>query len=183
MSSELFTFELVDKFKPEVVIRKCLEQISEETRGYVFGKIEAYSGPIASYTKKVGVGAALSAIHGSETVEVDIQDKLGVQDEEKNRYEVYLSVKGLEHYKYRIMFVDYGTVSYPARIVMNEELAIEYWGQRKTSFSVVSMDMLENMMNKILHCGTMIVLLQNLINEALRKEVEEAENTGKKIGE
>ncbi|MBQ4559825.1 MAG: hypothetical protein IJA54_05840 [Tyzzerella sp.] len=175
MSSELFTFELVDKLKPEAVIRKCLEQISDETRGYVVGKIEAYTGPIVSYTKKVGIGAALSSIQSSETVEVNIQDKLGVQDEEQNRYEVYLSVKGLEHYKYRIMFVDYGTVSYPARIVMNEELALEYWGQWKTSFDIHSMDSLEEMMEKILHCGTMIRLLQSLINEALRKEVADAE--------
>ena len=54
----------------------------------------------------------------------DIQDDLGEQSKEDHRYEVFLTVKGLEHYRYRMMFVDYGAISYPATIVLNEMLAI-----------------------------------------------------------
>ena len=69
-----------------------------------------------------------------------------------------------------MMFVDYGTVSYPVKIVMNEELAIEYCGRRKSQFDIASMKELEDMMNKIMDSETFISLAQSLINEALRKE-------------
>ena len=170
MNIETFNFDLVDKLPPVTVIQTALKQISEATKGYVNGNIETYEGKIHSYTKKVGFAAAMESIQGSSTVEVDIQKDLGVQDKESNRFEVYLSVKGLDLYKYRMMFVDYGTVSYPVKIVMNEELAIEYCGRRKSQFDIASMKELEDMMNKIMDSETFISLVQSLINEALRKE-------------
>ncbi len=71
------------------------------------------------------------------------------------------------------MFVDYGTISYPVTIVMNEELAVEYSGRRNDRFLIGSMKELEEMMNAIMNSDTMIVLFQNLINEALRQESKE----------
>ncbi len=46
MNKETFSFELVDKDKPEVVIKNSLQQIDEATRGYVSGKSEKYDGQI-----------------------------------------------------------------------------------------------------------------------------------------
>ena len=146
-------------------IRECEEKIDSQ-RSIIIGDFNE----MHSYTKKVGFAAAMESIQGSSTVEVDIQKDLGVQDKESNRFEVYLSVKGLDLYKYRMMFVDYGTVSYPVKIVMNEELAIEYCGRRKSQFDIASMKELEDMMNKIMDSETFISLVQSLINEALRKE-------------
>ena len=161
MKEQEFVFDLVDKYSPEIVINNLLKQIESATRGYVCGHIQEYDGAITSYTKQVGgFGAALSAF----------QKDLGEQDYEKHRYEVFLSAKGLEHYKYRMMFVDYGTVSYPVTIVMNEDLAVEYTGKRITNFNVESMRELENMINQILSCKTMLTLIQNLINESIRQE-------------
>ena len=172
MKEQEFVFDLVDKYSPEIVINNLLKQIESATKGYVCGHIQEYDGAITSYTKQVGgFGAALSAFQkGTETVHVDIQEDLGEQDYEKHRYEVFLSAKGLEHYKYRMMFVDYGTVSYPVTIVMNEDLAVEYTGKRITNFNVESMRELENMINQILSCKTMLTLIQNLINESIRQE-------------
>lgn len=170
MKLETFNFELVDKLAPVIVIQNALKQVSEATKGYVEGNVETYDGHIYSYTKSVGFAAAMESLQGSKTIEVDIQKDLGAQDEESNRFEVYLSVKGLDLYKYRMMFVDYGTISYPVKIVMNEELAIEYCGKRKTQFDIASMKELEDMMNKIIDSETFISLVQSLINEALRKE-------------
>ena len=52
MNKETFSFELVDKDKPEIVIKNSLRQIDEATRGYVKGNIEKYDGQIRTYKKK-----------------------------------------------------------------------------------------------------------------------------------
>lgn len=118
------------------------------------------------------VAAGLGALRNG-TIHVDIQNELGEQTNKRNRFEVFITAKGLEHYKYRLMFVDYGTISYPVTIVMNEELAVEYSGRRNDRFLIGSMKELEEMMNVIMNSDTMIALLQNLINEALRQESKE----------
>lgn len=173
MNKEKFTFELVDRYAPNIVISNLLKQIEKDTKGYVTGNIERYDGPIYSYTKRgSGLAAVLETMQStSETV--DIQQELGEQDSEQNKFEVFLSVKGLEHYKYRMMFVNYGTISYPATIIMNEDLAVAYSGKRKYIFIINSMKELEEMMNSILNSDMMISLIQSLIYESLRQEIKE----------
>lgn len=175
MDKRTFDFDLVDKYTPDIVIGNSLEQISEATRGYVSGNIAEYTGPISSYTKAVGITAALDVFSkNAETVRVDIQEDLGEQDKKRNRYEVFLTVRGLEHYKYRMMFVDYGAISYPVTIVLNEDLAIEYSGGKiNDTFSIKTMKELEQMMDAIINSDTLLLLLQNLINEALRQEAKQ----------
>ena len=170
MNETTFTFDLIDKYTPDIVIQTKIEQVEIATKGYVKAIINSYNGPISSYrTKKSSLTAALDAFQIEER-EVDIQEDLGEQDQKDYRYEVFLSVKGLEHYKYRMMFVNYGTISYPVTIVMNEDLAIEYCGRRNTTFHIESMKKLEEMLDRILQSKMMLSLIQNLINEAIRKE-------------
>ncbi len=167
MNRGMFSFELLDKYAPEVVIKRMLEQIEEATGGYVIGKIEKYDGPVFSYTKN---NISFSFQTALKPMEIDIQDDLGEQDKEDNRYEVFLTVKNLEHYRYRMMFVDYRTISYPVTIVMSEALAVEYSSKRNAIFRVESMKELENMLDIIINSKTMISLIQSLINESLRQE-------------
>ena len=61
MDSNTFSFELVDKYTPEQVIRNKIKQIDEATKCYVMGEISDYNGEIRSYTKEVGIGFALKA--------------------------------------------------------------------------------------------------------------------------
>lgn len=171
MNEAMFSFELKDKYPPEVVIDKKLKEISDVTRGYVSGKIEKYLGEISSYKKKVGLTAAFETLAiESGTIEVDIQEDLGEICSENHRFEVFLIVKGLEYYKYRMMFVDYGAIAYPVTVVMNDMLAYEYSEKRKTVFCVKSMQELEDMLDKILVSNGMVSLIQSLIGEALRQE-------------
>lgn len=163
MNQEKFTFELVDKYTPDIVIKNLLEQIKEATRGYVIGNIEKYDGPIFSYT---GIKEP------ERFFAIDIQTKLGEQGSEQNKFEVFLTVKGLEYYKYRMMFVGYSTIAYPATVVMNEELAVAYSGKRNTVFTVETMIELEELVEGVINCETMTSLLQNLINESLRQEAK-----------
>lgn len=174
MDKSKFTFELVDKYTPVEVIKKSLAQIDDATQGYVMGNIEEYSGPIYSYTKQTGLMAAMSSLQTrSETIKVNIQDDLGEQSTESHRYEVFLTVKGLEYYKYRLMFVDYGAISYPVTIVLNEMLALEYSGKWKEIYSLDSMNDLQDMLDIVINSGSMIAFIQKLINESLRQEAHE----------
>lgn len=169
MNDSMFEFELKDKLAPVEVIENALKQIQSATHGYVTGNIKEYNGRIASYQKNSGLGTALKVMQSTEPIVVDIQEDLGVLDSTNNRYEVFLSVKGLEHYKYRIMFVDYGTISYPVTIVLNEDMAKVYSGRRNSTYSIESMIELESLLNKILNSDTMVALIQSLINEAIRQ--------------
>ena len=171
MDKAKFSFDLVDKYTPEDVIKKSLAQIEDATQGYVVGNIEEYDGPICSYTKQTGFAATLSSLQTkSETIKVDIQDDLGEQSKEKHRYEVFLTVKGLEHYRYRLMFVDYVAIAYPVTIVLNEMLAIEYSGRRNDTYYIDSMKELENMLDIVINSDSMISFIQKLIDESLRHE-------------
>ena len=104
-----------------------------------------------------------------KTEHVDIQEDLGEQSDRDNKFEVYLSVKGLDHYKYRMMFVHYRAISYPVTIVLSEDLA-DVSGHYKDSFEVVSVSELENLMQVLIKSEFLRNLIQNLINEALRIE-------------
>lgn len=72
-------------------------------------------------------------------------------------------------YIYRLMFIDYGTISYPVTIVMKEELAVAYSGRGNDRFLVGSMKKLEEMMNAIMNSDIMIALFQNLIKDWWKK--------------
>lgn len=170
MDNTSFSFDLVDKYTPEQVIRNEIRQIEEATKHYVIGEMSEYNGEIYSYTKEVGLGVALRAIQASNTIDVDIQDELGELTDERHRYEVYLKAKNMDNYKYRLMFVDYGAVAYPVTIILNEELAVEYSGRMKDSFLIGSMKELHNLLDKVINSKTLLNIIQNLINESLRRE-------------
>ena len=170
-----FSFDLVDRFTPDKVIENKLRQLGEATRGYVIGRIDPYEGHVFSYeyTRNTRLGALpLYQINQKEeTVHVDIQRDLGEQNNEEKKYEVYLKVRGIEHYKYRMMFVRYGTLSYPATMVLNEDIAVEYGnGRKQTIVKLNSMAEIQNMLDKILESDMMMELIQSLINEAIRQE-------------
>ena len=169
MNTETFSFELVDKDKPEIVIKNSLRQIDEATRGYVKGNIEKYDGQIRSYKKNLGL--VIPTLQ--KEVTIDIQKDLGEQNNEDYKFEVFLTVKGLEHYKYRMMFVNHETLSYPVMIVMNDNMAVEYsGGQIKDIFWIESMKELEELMSRVINSDTMESLIQKLINESLRQEIK-----------
>ena len=169
MNNETFSFDLVDTKTPETVIKEALVQIGEATRGYVQGVIKPYAGQIFSYTEKTGL--SFTAFNfGEKEVKVDIQNQLGEIAKDNHRFEVFLRVKGLEHYKYRMMFVDYGAISYPVTIVMNESLATECYGKKGYIFTIHSMESLEEILNKVINSPIVYSLIQSLINEAMRQE-------------
>ena len=76
----------------------------------------------------------------------------------------------MDNYKYRLMFVDYGAVSYPVTIILNEELAEEYSGTMNDSFLIDSMKELEDLLERVINSQALLRIIQNLINESIRRE-------------
>lgn len=175
MENMKFSFDLVDKYKPNEVLEMALKQVEDATRGFVKGNIQDYDGPMQDYLKKSGWAETLGAFVTASDMKVSIQDSLGEQGTEKHKYEVFLSVDALPHYKYRIMFLEYGTISYPAQVVMNDNLATECFGKFLNKFTVETMAEMENMINTILASDAMSKLIQNLINESLRQKLKSGE--------
>ena len=175
MDNMKFSFELVDRYKPNEVLEMALKQVEDATRGFVKGNIQDYDGPMQDYLKKNGWAETLGSLVTASDVTVSIQDSLGEQGTEKHKYEVYLTVDALLHYQYRIMFLEYGTISYPAKVVMNDNLAAECFGNFKNKFEVESMAEMENMIDTILSSDVMNKLIQNLINESLRQKLKSGE--------
>ena len=167
MDKSKFQFELVDKLAPDIVIKNALKQIAEATNGYVEGNIQEYSGHIHSYTKP-GLASSISLMQ--EPKEIDVQDSLGEQSDVDNRFEVYLSAKGLSKYKYSLMFVDYKAISYPVTIVLNEQLARVYSNKYEDTFIINSMNQLDKLLDKVINSEVLIRIIQSLINEAIRRE-------------
>ena len=180
MDKSKFRFDLVDKYAPDIVVRKSLEQIGEATNNYVVGRIEEYSGYIKSHTEKTGL-AVLSDITVARNIEVDIQDSLGEQSEIDHRFEVYLSAKKLDKYKYRLMFIDYGATSYPVTVVLNERLARVYSDKYGDTFIIKNMKQLEDLLEKVINSEVLIQIIQNLINEAIRRENAEQEEDSQRV--
>jgi hypothetical protein len=169
MANRKFDFELKDTKTPDEVVMDFSKQISEDTRNLVNCEIKPYDGAITSYIKRGSYSSIMKAFSTTDE-NVDIQDELGEQSDLDNKFEVYLTIKGLESYKYRIMFMRYGAISYPVKIVLNEDIAKEYSGKFQYEYIVESMDELEDMVNKIFNSEFCTKLIQSLINEAMRIE-------------
>lgn len=171
MSKEKFNFDLKDTKTPDEVIREYARKISEWTKNMVICEIAPYEGMTTSYVKKNNWAAVAEAIGDIDReITVDIQNDLGEQSELDNKFEVFLSVKGLEHYKYRIMFIRYGAISYPVSVVLNEDIAEAYSGKSQYEYDVESMSELENMIEQIFDTEYCTKLIQSLIYEAMRQE-------------
>ena len=168
-----FTFDYKDKFKPDEIIKRILSQIDEVTRGYVSGHIEECDPKLCGELLNLQNFSDIDfgkKIHNMFSEQNDIQKRLGEDGIKNYAFEVYLSVKNLEHYKYRMMFIKYSTISYPVKVIMEEKLARDISGQNKYTFRINSMDDLEELMNKAITSSYMVSLIQSLINESIRQE-------------
>lgn len=94
---------------------------------------------------------------------------MGEQSGVDKKYEVFLSVKGLEYYKYRIMFLRYGAISYPVEVVLNEDIAEAYNGKKQYVYNVGSMEELKIMFETIINTDFCTELIQSLIYESMRQ--------------
>lgn len=166
-----FTFDVVDKYKPEYVIEQALIDFNKETRGYVIVEIKPYSGYISSYIVRTGFSFNISKAFEPREEEVDIQNDLGVVESEDQTFQVCVRVKGLDNYLYRLMFIKHSDISYPVTVVLSEDIASNCFDSPKQeTLELTSMQEITDLMNNILSADYFHKLIQQLINEALRQE-------------
>ncbi len=168
MNKETFNFDLKDTMSPEEVIIEDAKKIAECTRDMVSCNVNSYEGETTSYVRKNNILAMAEAMQQTEKT-INIQDSLGEQSGVDKKYEVFLSVKGLEYYKYRIMFLRYGAISYPVEVVLNEDIAEAYNGKKQYVYNVGSMEELKIMFETIINTDFCTELIQSLIYESMRQ--------------
>lgn len=170
MNKNQFNFECEDKYSPFELLSELLKEIEAATKGYVVGKIEKYDGPIDSYIKKNGISTVIKVFNDSEE-SVDIQDSLGdISETPANKFEVFLTAKVLDKYKYRIMFIEYGEIAYPAKFVLNDSIAKIATDSHFYVLTIKSMSELIELINKIYSSKYFVNILQSIINESIRRE-------------
>ncbi len=169
MDKAKFNFELKDTMSPEEVIIESARDIGECTNEMVICNVGPYDGETKSYIKKNSYATIARTLQSMEEETVDIQDSLGEQSGIENKYEVFLSVKGLEYYKYRIMFLKYGAIAYPVQVVLNEDIAEAYNGKKQYIYDVESMQDLKTMFETIMNTDFCTNLIQSLIYESMRQ--------------
>lgn len=171
MSDRKFDFELKDTRTADEVLKDYSNKIAEWTKGMVLCEIVPYEGETETYVKRSSWAVTAGALAEiDKDITVDIQQYLGEQSDLNNKFEVCLTVKGLEYYKYRIMFIRYGAIAYPVNIVLNEDIAKAYSGKSQYKFFVESMKDLEEMVEQIFETEYCTKLIQSLIYEAMRQE-------------
>ena len=169
MDKAKFNFELKDTMSPEEVIIESARDIGECTNEMVICNVGPYDGETKSYIKKNSYATIARTLQSMEEETVDIQDSLGEQSGIENKYEVFLSVKGLEYYKNRIMFLKYGAIAYPVQVVLNEDIAEAYNGKKQYIYDVESMQDLKTMFETIINTDFCTNLIQSLIYESMRQ--------------
>ncbi len=168
MDKNNFNFELEDKEAPFDAVKKEISVVEVATNGYVTANIDTYDGKINYQTSIASIVSAFN-----DNLEENIQDKLGELENEICTYEIFLSVKGLDNYKYRILFLEYGSISYPTTVVLNNDIADYCIGKSKTKYLIYNEKDLKKMIDRIINSDYFIKIVQNLINEALRRESRE----------
>ena len=171
--SSRLNFERVDLTAPDKVIRNLCDQLSEETNGYVVGVIEKYDGIIESYTQKSSM-ATIAAMLGESEKKVSIQKYLGKIGNEIKRFEFYLKTPAYEDYKYRILFIEYGTGNYPVKVVLELGVANEVLDSHGEYRNMCENPAeLEDLIFRVLSSDHIIHVMQELLNIKQIKDSEE----------
>lgn len=156
-------FSDIDLTAPNKVVEEIIAQLPSATNDIIHGTIVEYSGHITSYTK--AGWSALSAALGTVDTKVDIQTTLGKSGEEDHKYELYLHTPLHKHYKFRILYLQYGIANYPVKVVLEQNVANDVYDESNASYIVScdNRDELEELIYSILNSKKIIKVMQELI--------------------
>lgn len=170
-------FNEIDLTAPEKVIEDILNQVSEQTRGIVTGKIEVYTGHVMSYTKS-GLSSLALSLEPMTEKEVSIQESLGRIGQEIHKFECYLSTPVYEKYKYRLFFVKYEVANYPVNIILEESIARSLSTSNSGYvFRCDTREQLEELIVNIFTSQKVISVMQEIIRiHQSKKEINKKQN-------
>ena len=156
-------FSDIDLTAPNKVIEEIVAQLAHATNDIIHGAIVEYNGHITSYTK--AGWSAISAALGTIDTKVDIQTTLGKSGEEEHKYELYLHTPLHKHYKFRILYLQYGIANYPVKVVLEQNVANDVYDESNASYIVTcdNRDELEELIYSILNSKKIIRVMQELI--------------------
>lgn len=156
-------FSDIDLTAPNKVVEEIVAQLAHATNDIIHGAIVEYNGHITSYTK--ASWSAISAALGTIDTKVDIQTTLGKSGEEEHKYELYLHTPLHKHYKFRILYLQYGIANYPVKVVLEQNVANDVYDESNASYIVTcdNRDELEELIYSILNSKKIISVMQELI--------------------
>lgn len=156
-------FSDIDLTAPNKVVEEIVAQLARATNDIIHGAIVEYNGHITSYTK--AGWSAISAALGTIDTKVDIQTTLGKSGEEEHKYELYLHTPLHKHYKFRILYLQYGIANYPVKVVLEQNVANDVYDESNASYIVTcdNRDELEELIYSILNSKKIIRVMQELI--------------------
>lgn len=161
-------FDDVEITSPDKVISEIGQQLTEATKGFIKGEVREYDGFIESYDQ-LSAFASIAATLGTSVVRKDIQEKLGAINFESFKFEFFLTTPKLDSYKYRILFFEYGIGNYPVKLVLEQGIADEIFGEDANYvIEYATKEELENVISNILKSKKVIKIMQDLINATHR---------------
>lgn len=164
--NKTFDFSIEYTKSPDQIVEEICKELSDATNGYVQVNILKYDGAVVSYNR-MGIAKAIANM---TTLRVDIQTELGALNEGDLRFEVIITAPYIESFKYRPFFLNYGIGGYPARVIVEQEIVDEIFGEDENY--IVKCDTEEefkNLIINIFNCSKMHDLMQGIINETRRQ--------------
>lgn len=154
---------------PDMVISEIGGQLESITKGFVRGIVKKYDGSLLSAGQHQDLSSIASAL-GSSMAYKDIQQELGPVGQNTFQFEFFLSAPKLEHYKYRILFLEYGIGCYPVKLILEQGIADEIFGTEHADYTIEygTKDQLANAIINILNTQKIIRIIQELIDTSQR---------------
>lgn len=179
---KVFSFEVVNSLSPrEIIIEEFIPWISDVTKGNLYGRLDAYGGPIVSYETD-SLSATIASAVGigkEEKVYHDIQKELGEIKKEKETYEFFIGSEALENYKYRVFFIRFGKAGYPAKMVLDsaisQEIRFPQTMEKSYIYRIDSMQKLREILDSIRDSDTFFSVLQEAINASILESRRKAQ--------
>lgn len=152
-------FEDIDLIAPEKIVEAYVKQIDEATNGIVKCTVNPYDGQIETYT----TAPLRELVVITQETKHDIQKELGPIGYKPSRFEMYYTAPSLPHYRFRILFFEYGIGGYPVKVVLEQSIANAIKGDNYT-YIAKNRTEFETLLGRIISSSKSIEILQDLIN-------------------
>lgn len=161
---EKLNFDETELISPDIIIGEIGDELEEVTKGFVKGIVGKYEGQIESYDQISSFASIASAL-GTAVIHKDVQDKLGAIGDNNFTFEFYLVAPKFENYKYRVLFFEYGIGNYPVKLVIEQGIADEIFGDENSDYIIIKDTKLEleNTIKNIMSTKKVIKVMQDLI--------------------